>query len=234
MLPRSAGKPVLIGLSAAAVLAAGAVPVLAAAPAAPAFEDFDNEVVANEDVTVTTTLERDAETASWEGMKVTVTVSPSTELVVDCPGDIQEVDPNTCELGTLTGESAKLVQKVGIDDDITETTKITLTVTLTRGEGEDAESTSNDTTITFMPIPEEEPPPPPATKTPSPSPSPTKSSSSGGGSDNDSDDDDSSDDSDSSSGSSSSGSSSSGSGAGSSYTPPLPNGSLQAPPQVTS
>jgi hypothetical protein len=239
VLSRSAGKPALIGLGAAAILAAGAVPVFAEAPAAPALVGFEANRVANQSAEGTATVQPFTGTG-FTGMKVTVAATEPATLDVDCPLQTVEGPANTCDLGPLGEEATaqEVAVQVDVPDDVPENKVITLTVTVSRTADGTTETSADEFEIVFKPLPKEPPDPPTPTPTPtksSPKPTPTKSSSGGGGSNDDNDGSSGgggSSNGSSGSGSGSDGSASGGSGGGSSYTPPLPNASLQ-PPQVS-
>ncbi|GLZ09589.1 hypothetical protein Acsp03_70550 [Actinomadura sp. NBRC 104412] len=219
MLHRSAGKPILIGLGAAAILAAGAVPVLAAPPQPPGLPaELSTDGKA---ITVPSTLERLSEEAGFTGVTVKATIgdAPAT-LDTTCPGGATPAD-DVCDLGAVQDATATISYRIALTGDIAKDTVVTLTVTatFTPEEGEPETTEPRTTKITFQ-APDPEPTPTPTKPTPTPTkPSPTPT-------DEGTDDED-DDDSDSSSSDSESGSS-----GGSSYTPPVPNatfGGAQSP-----
>jgi uncharacterized membrane protein YgcG len=227
VLPRSAGKPILIGLGAAAILAAGAIPVLAAPPAPP---EVPTSISTEASSVKVESVIRPPSGSGFTGVSVTATVgeAPAT-LSTACPGEDENPDDNLCDLSGVTAETAAITYTVKLTGDITKDTPVSLTVTATYkpadGEAEPAEPRT--TVITFQAPEAEEPPPTPTptptatTKPPTKSPSPTKPPA-----DDNNDDDGNSGGGSSSSGSSSSGSASGSGSGGSSYTPPAPNGSF--------
>ncbi|WP_395107748.1 hypothetical protein [Actinomadura sp. SCN-SB] len=217
MLHRSAGKPILIGLGAAAILAAGAVPVLAVPPEPPGLPaELSTDGRA---ITVPSTLERLSEETGFKGVTVKATIgdAPAT-LDTTCPGG-EAPDDDVCDLSEVADATATISYRIALTGDIAEDTVVTLTVTatFTPEEGEPEPAEPRTTKITFQ-APEPDPTPTPTKPTPTPTkPSPTPT-------DKGEDDDDKDDDGDSSSSGSESGSS-----GGSSYTPPAPNASFGGP-----
>ncbi|GLZ13502.1 hypothetical protein Acsp04_37370 [Actinomadura sp. NBRC 104425] len=235
MLSRSAGSPLVLGLAAAAILAAGTPPVLAADDDTP---ELDVKVTASPDTT--------AEAGEFLTLKVTVkaedlkeaedlnvTVSSVTRTPKDDTILERECFPPDCTI-KVGDEQPTTVAKMTAKKSITEKTDVTVKVQVDSPDTEDKLHGTGEETVTFTPL--ASPSDPPSTESPSPTPTPTKSPTSSPGkgkesSDNeDSKDKDDDNDSGSDSGSSSGSSGSSGSGSsGAGYTPPSPNASFTPP-----
>ncbi|MFF5260586.1 hypothetical protein ACFY4C_16710 [Actinomadura viridis] len=230
MLPRSAGKPIFIGLGTAAILAAGAAQVQAEPSPAPS-DDLKPAL----DVTI---VPADQEVKAGTAVRILADVralngAAKAVKVVSITASGEGVDPSltgecvkgcTLEEGELPAEEGKSApvppSVLTVPKDIKKQVPVTVTLLVAAENTEDRTAVTKVTytplvTPTPTPTPTKTPTPTPTkspTKKPTPTPTPTKSSPS------DDDDND-----------SSGGGNGSGSGGGSSYTPPAPNGSFNTP-----
>ncbi|GAA4151746.1 hypothetical protein [Actinomadura keratinilytica] len=239
MLSRSAGSPLVLGLAAAAILAVGATPVLAAddAPelAVKITASPGTTAEAGEFVTLSVTVmpanEEAQDLKDVTVSSVTRTPEDNTILEPECP-------PADCTI-EVGDEKPTTVAKVTAKKSITEKTDVDVVVQIDYPDVGGKADETEQVTLTFTPSSEPSPSPSP-TPTPTPTKSPTASPGKGKKPSGNEDSKDKDDDNDNDSGSDSGSGSSSGSGSGSSgssgsnssgssYTPPSPNASFTPP-----
>ncbi|MEW2353081.1 hypothetical protein [Spirillospora sp. NPDC029432] len=226
MLSRSAGKPIFIGLSTAAILAAGAAQVQAA-PGEPGEEEqlkpaLELTLPASKTVKAGTPVEVAPSVKAINGTVKAVKVK-DIKVTVSPSGASLQFSGSCLEGCTLDEELVKdevaavPVTNVKVSDAIKEKATVTVELTVVSELPEQKVATSS---VTYTPLKTE---PSPTPTKPKPTPTPTKSPDKGK--------DDDKKENGSGSGSSGSGSSSGGSSgsSGGSYTPPSPNGSFNPP-----
>ncbi|TDD23625.1 hypothetical protein E1287_38820 [Actinomadura sp. KC06] len=228
MICRSAVIPTIIGLGAAAVVAAGGANAVAGAPGEPTLtvsvHPSDTAPTADKPVTITTSANvANGTAAELEIIKVDVTATTAggtPKVTGGC-----DADPEPCNLIGAEGALQEVTSVISLGGKAIESAvEVTVTITV-KGKAKEENKEldgSGKATVKFAPLPANTPPPskPPPTKTKTPPPTKTKSSkpssSSGSGG--------------SGSGSGGSGSSNgggtSGSGSTGGFIPPAPNSSF--------
>ncbi|MFI0351292.1 hypothetical protein [Actinomadura sp. 9N407] len=226
MLSRSAGKPVFLALSTAAILAAGTVHVQAEdiKPALELTVTVDDKAPdAGETVTIPATVKAVDKAASGVQVSIKVTTHSSEGIEATPEGCVPG-----CGLESISANESKSSEaKVTVPKTIKKSTVVVLDIsaTGTDANGDKLESLPQQVEITYAPLKVTPSPSPTPTKPPKPSPTPTPTKTKAP----DKEKDDGKDD------NSGSGSGSSGSGSsGSTYTPPAPNGAFNTPNTVQS
>ncbi|MFI6521367.1 hypothetical protein ACIBF1_37840 [Spirillospora sp. NPDC050679] len=183
MLPPPAGRPTLLGLGTAAVLAAGALPALAttaqaaAAPLTVQVTPSAQTLTAGRTARVTATVPRPS--GGFKGTTLRVTGSDALSVVCRAPAVKTAAG---CDLGPVTARAAVATASVTLGESaVKKDTTLSLTVTAIRA----GESASGTAKVTFTPVedgpgtgePTTPPPsssPPPTSPKPTPKPSPSK------------------------------------------------------------
>ncbi|MFC9970023.1 hypothetical protein ACFVH6_03875 [Spirillospora sp. NPDC127200] len=183
MLPPPAGRPTLLGLGTAAVLAAGALPALAttaqaaAAPLTVQVSPSAQTLPAGRTARVTATVARPS--GGFKGATLRITGSDALSVVCRAPAVKTAAG---CDLSLVTTRTAAATALVRLSESaVKKDTTLSLTATATQA----GKSASGVAEVTFTPVkddpgtgePTTPPPsssPPPTSPKPSPKPSPSK------------------------------------------------------------